>query len=164
MRIPVVGWVCKSIAMIPVHRSRRLLTPDFAAQVAERLDADVNVLVFPEGTTSPGTDVLPFKTGGFAAIEGSSERLALPVALVVRTVNRVAADSRTQSWFTWGDPSQSLFAHFWRLLGIESAEVEILVGTAVRADSRDRKELADACYDEVSRLCRSQTLVADTNR
>ena len=148
--------------MIPVDRSRRLLTAEFAADVSERLDAGVNVLVFPEGTTGPGIDLLPFKTGGFAAIEQTPNRIALPIALLVREVNGRAADEQTQAWFAWTDSRQSLFSHLWRLLGIESAKIEIGVGTPIEADKRDRKELADASFSEVSRMCKSQGLAADT--
>ncbi len=162
MRVPIVGWVCRSIGMIPVDRSRRLLTADFAKQVSERLDAGVDVLVFPEGTTGPGIELLPFKTGGFAAIERGAARIALPMALIVSHVDGRAADARTQAWFTWTDSRQSLFSHLWRLLGIQSARIEIRVGTPVEAEGRDRKELADVCFSEVSRMCKSQQLAADT--
>ena len=163
IRAPVVGWVCKSIAMIPVHRQRRLLSADFAENVAKRLDAGVNVLVFPEGTTTPGTDVFPFKTGGFAAIEYVPERVALPIALVVSEVNGQPADARTQSLFTWADTNQSLFRHLWTLLGIESAVVDVAVGRTLEAEHLSRKELADAAFEEVSAMCKSQPLPADTS-
>lgn len=150
LRTPVIGWVSRSIAMIPVFRERRLLTADFADEVAARLDAGVNVLVFPEGTTVPGAEVMPFKTGGFAAIERTQNRSALPITLVVVLVDGRPPDKGMHALFTWADPKQSLFNHFWSLLGIRSARIDIVVGHEVAAAELSRKELADRCHEQIS--------------
>jgi 1-acyl-sn-glycerol-3-phosphate acyltransferase len=162
LKVPVVGWVCRSIAMIPVYRQRRLLSADFADNVAGRLDAGVNVLVFPEGTTVAGTEIMPFKTGGFAAIEHTIDRIALPITLMTTEVDGESPDSRTHSWFTWSDPQQSLFSHFWNLLGVRSARLDIVVGRAVPAAGLTRKQLADRCFAEISAVSKSQVFTADT--
>ncbi len=162
LRVPVVAWVCRSIAMIPVYRQKRLLSADFAEEVARRLDAGVHVLVFPEGTTSAGTEVMPFKTGGFAAIEGQARRTALPIAIVVVAINGKPADATSHALFTWSDAAQSLIRHLWILLGIDSARIEIVVGEPIPADNRDRKELAERCYLQISSSSKTGGPDADT--
>ncbi|MDX1740939.1 MAG: lysophospholipid acyltransferase family protein [Rhodothermales bacterium] len=163
LSVPVVAWVCRSIAMIPVYRQKRLLSADFAEEVARRLDAGVHVLVFPEGTTSAGTEVMPFKTGGFAAIEGKPRRIALPIALVVVAVNGEPVNASSHALFTWSDPDQSLFRHLWILLGIDSARIEVVVGQPIPADNRNRKELADRCHLQISAASKTGGSNADTS-
>ncbi|MDX1429766.1 MAG: lysophospholipid acyltransferase family protein [Rhodothermales bacterium] len=155
---PVAGWVCRTIDLIPVYRGRRSRTGEFAAAVAERLRSGLNVLAFPEGTTSGGTDILPFKTGAFAAVESLDDGLVLPVTLRVTKIDGRAPDSHAHALFTWADTSKPLISHFWQLLGITSAVVEIDVAAPINTAGRSRKELADTAYEIIRASSSAQKL------
>jgi 1-acyl-sn-glycerol-3-phosphate acyltransferase len=74
-RWPLLGELARGLDMLLVDRA----DPHSGARVLLRartlLARGASILVFPEGTTTPGHDVLPFKRGMF----GLARRLALPV-------------------------------------------------------------------------------------
>lgn len=146
MEWPVAGWVCRAIGLIPVYRGQRSKVTSFADQVAAKLSVGLNVLAFPEGTTSGGTDILPFKTGAFAAVEHLDGGTVLPLTLRVIEIEGKRPDAELHASFTWSDTSQSLLQHFWQLLGVKSACVEVVVGTSIRTARQSRKQLADITY------------------
>jgi len=156
--MPVVGWVCRSIGLIPVHRGRRTKAATFAEAVAAKLHAGIDVLAFPEGTTSAGTDLLPFKTGAFAAVEYLEDGTVLPLTLRIAKINGAPPGPDVHSHFTWSDATQSMLAHFWEILGVGSAEIEIIVGEPIATAGRSRKELAEACYRVIRETSVAQQL------
>lgn len=70
-RWPVVGPLARRFGVILVARERRTQSGDQADSIRARLEAGRSVILFPEGTTSDGTGVLPFRTSLFAAAEGA---------------------------------------------------------------------------------------------
>lgn len=98
---PGVGWLARGTGTVFIRRDRR----EAAAQTKlfeDRLIAGHPLLFFPEGTSTDGRQVLPFKTTLFAAF--FSERLAgeiavQPVSLRYRAPAGV--DARHYGW--WGD-------------------------------------------------------------
>ena len=68
-RAPLVGWLCRLNRTVFVQREARL---DVAAQVnalREALAGNWSVAVFPEGTTTDGRSLLPFKTSMLKVLE-----------------------------------------------------------------------------------------------
>jgi lyso-ornithine lipid O-acyltransferase len=59
-RAPVVGWLCTFNRTIFVKREDRRAMPAQIAAIRDAM-ADGPVAIFPEGTTSDGTELLPFK-------------------------------------------------------------------------------------------------------
>ncbi len=155
---PVAGWVCRAIGLIPVYRGRRSKVTSFADQVAAKLNLGLSVLAFPEGTTSGGTDILPFKTGAFGAVEHLDGGTVLPITLRLVEIEDQPPDTDTHAVFAWSDTSQSLLQHFWRLLGVESACVEVVVGESIGTAGRSRKQLADIAHRIIGDTSRAQLL------
>ncbi|HEX8389115.1 MAG TPA: lysophospholipid acyltransferase family protein [Sphingomonas sp.] len=65
---PLVGWMCGLNRTLFVDRADRRAVPAQAARLREAL-ADGPVAIFPEGTTSDGTVLLPFKPALFQALD-----------------------------------------------------------------------------------------------
>lgn len=59
-RWPVVGWLCAHTETVFLPRGSRRAARQTATLVAERLAQGRSLAVFPEGTTSDGTALLPF--------------------------------------------------------------------------------------------------------
>jgi 1-acyl-sn-glycerol-3-phosphate acyltransferase len=79
--IPIFGWALSATGHIYVDRKDREKAFQSIRQAAQRVREGKNVLVFTEGTRGDGTDLLPFKKGGFIlAIE--SQVPILPIAVV----------------------------------------------------------------------------------
>lgn len=66
--VPLVGWLCRINRTIFIDRTDRRAIPEQAARIREAL-ADGPVVVFPEGTTSDGVTLLPFKPALLQALD-----------------------------------------------------------------------------------------------
>jgi len=67
--VPVIGWLCRLNRTVFVRREARL---DVAGQIALLRDALAGnhaVTIFPEGTTTDGLSLLPFKTAMLKVLE-----------------------------------------------------------------------------------------------
>ncbi len=82
MKIPLLGTAMRMGKFVPVARggSREEAERSVAAAV-EALRSNLHVTIFPEGTRSPGGNLLPFKMGAFFLAE---ETLAPMVPIVIR--------------------------------------------------------------------------------
>jgi 1-acyl-sn-glycerol-3-phosphate acyltransferase len=73
---PLFGWLARAAGTIFVDRERRLASADVVDLVREAVAGGSLVVLFPEGTSSDGSTVLPFKS---ALLEPAVE-LRCPVA------------------------------------------------------------------------------------
>src|ERR671913_913982 len=64
-RIPVMGWLMYLAGDVPVKRGFGPSAIEAIARCREILSRRVSVMIFPEGTRSPTSDLLPFKDGAF---------------------------------------------------------------------------------------------------
>jgi 1-acyl-sn-glycerol-3-phosphate acyltransferase len=73
---PLFGWLARAAGTIFVDRERRLASTDVVELVREAVAGGSLVVLFPEGTSSDGSTVLPFKS----ALLESAVELRCPVA------------------------------------------------------------------------------------
>lgn len=79
-KIPVAGWLMRLARDVEVDRSDRASGSKALEECRKRLDDQVSVMIFPEGTRSTSGDLLPFKDGAFRlAIEAGVPILPLAV-------------------------------------------------------------------------------------
>ncbi len=149
---PLLGWVARSFGVLFVDRERRTTVSRFTEQVQSRIADGVDVLVFPEGTTSPDLTVLPFKTGAFEAISGDPDHNVLPVYLSVEEVNGEPATGTVRKRVVWSDPDLPFLTHCWVVAGLRRLKMEVRVGSPIAVCDRDRKELAQVSRVAVEEL------------
>ena len=77
---PIVGWGGDAMRTIWVDRGNKESRNETRNAIMDRLEEDLSVIVYPEGTTSVGPGVLDFKPGMFHAIAGSDLSI-IPVAI-----------------------------------------------------------------------------------
>lgn len=65
---PVIGWMARLNNTVFVARARRGAVRDQAASLRAALQGPQPVVLFPEGTTSGGLEVLPFRASLFEAL------------------------------------------------------------------------------------------------
>ncbi len=112
--------------------------------VAESLQNNVPVLLFPEGTTTDGHRVLRFHSTMLQpAIDAAAQ--ITPCAIVYELDDGDA--DREVSW--WGD--MTLLPHVWNLLGRRVIRARIAFGEPLLA-SGDRKQLSRVLHDRVAQL------------
>ena len=77
---PVIGWLAAQAGTFYIVRGDRRASADVATRMTEAFMRDHSVILFPEGTSTDGQDVLPFHARLFSpAIEGNCP--VQPVAL-----------------------------------------------------------------------------------
>ena len=144
---PGIGWLAQATGTVFIERDRR----QAAAQTQvfkDRLAAGHRLLFFPEGTSSDGRRVLPFKSTLFAAFYDPDliDRAVLqPTSL--RYDAPPGLDPRFFGW--WGD--MSFGGHFLSVVARGSGGQVTLTYHAPLAvsDFENRKALARACETAV---------------
>jgi len=140
---PGVGWLARATGTVFINRDAR----EAIAQkrlFEGRLAAGHKLLFFPEGTSTDGLRVLPFKSTLFAAFfaESLRDRLRVqPVTLVYHAPP--GKEARFYGW--WGD--MDLGPHLLKILAVrKQGSVEVVYHPIVRVrDFADRKALAKHC-------------------
>lgn len=142
-----IGWLARATGTVFIARDPKEAK---AQQVLfeERLRAGHKLMFFPEGTSTDGLRVMPFKSTLFAAFytHGLDEILKIqPVSLVYRAPE--GRDERFYGW--WGD--MSFAGHLAKVLGqFRQGSVEVVFHDPVAVDRfASRKELALACEERV---------------
>ena len=141
---PVFGWFAQACGTIFVRRTVRGDVTRIGAEIRDRLHRGFLVVLFPEGTSSDGREVLPFKSS-----------LLEPVREVGRDVfaahvsySRADGSPGTDVPY-WGD--MTLLPHMLKLFSQPRVNARVnLRAVPVLPDCR--KELARQLQDEVARL------------
>jgi 1-acyl-sn-glycerol-3-phosphate acyltransferase len=141
---PVFGRFARLAGTIFVDRQCRGRTGETVAEIAAALDAGLLVVLFPEGTSSSGNHVLPFKSALLAASTPSSH----PVTPACLAYALPTGDVSEEVCY-WRD--MTLLPHLLRLLGHPKIAATVRFGTPVPAGT-DRKALALELHAAVSRL------------
>lgn len=145
-----VGWFAGLQNTIYVDRDRRRTTGEQRNVVADRLAAGANVILFPEGTTGTGVDVLPFNSSLFAAAEAVDDALVQPISLAYTHIRGMPVTRQRLSEVVWlGDTA--IGEHALDFLRLGQVNAEMICHPAVRrSDFADRKALARHCRDTVA--------------
>ena len=79
---PLIHWLADQNATVYVKRTHRKGAKDQAVAVAKALEGDKPVTIFPEGTTGPGTHLLPFRSTLLEAANYAARDVSIrPVAV-----------------------------------------------------------------------------------
>ena len=146
-RWPGIGLLARATGTVFIRRDPREARRQQAV-FEERLGAGHRLLFFPEGTSTDGRRILPFKTTLFEAFLTPALRETLQVQPV--TVNYEPPEgARPDFYGWWGD--QSFGDHLLRMLGARRhGRVEAVYHTPLHAaDYADRKALARAAETAV---------------
>ncbi len=146
---PVVSVVARLGRTVFVTRQRGATGRERDA-MRGRLAAGDDLLLFPEGTSSDGGRVLPFRSAFFSVAEGDAPPLIQPVSVVYDRLGGLPTRRATRAAFAWyGD--MDLASHFWRLAQRRGMRVTVLMHPPL--DPRDfgnRKLLAQAAWAAVA--------------
>ena len=141
-RWPVVGWLSHSVGTLFVERARRRHARSINLQAAEALSRGDVIAIFPEGTTTDGTTMLPFK-GSLLQPIVDAEGHVQPIAIRYR--DSTGAQSVAPAYV--GD--MSFMASFWRYTTEPSIVAELHLAAVLPARARHRRELARAAEDVI---------------
>jgi 1-acyl-sn-glycerol-3-phosphate acyltransferase len=143
-RTPFLGTMSALGGSAFVDRRGRSTVKRDIGRMAELLRAGHTVCLFPEATSSDGTDVLPFRSSLFqAAVEAS----AGVVPVYIRYERAVGANGRPvapESVCYYGD--KRFWAHLVGLLRLRHVSATVGVLGEVEAERLGRKGAAEASY------------------
>lgn len=96
----------------------------------ERLEGGDNLILFPEGTSSDGSRVLPFRSAFFSVVEergsGAARPVIQPVSIVYDRLDGLPMGRSSRPISAWyGD--MDLGSHFWRLARYRGLQATILL-------------------------------------
>lgn len=122
-------------------------------EMMRRLDTGDNLLLFPEGTSSDGTRVLPFRSALFGVAQLRRDGKPIVVQSVAIAYTRLDGIPLGRYWrplFAWfGD--LDLVPHLWQMVCLGETEAVITFFPPVDIDQLgDRKKLAEYCFRQVS--------------
>jgi lyso-ornithine lipid O-acyltransferase len=146
---PIVGTVARLGRTVFVSRQRQA-TGRERDVMRERLAAGDNLLLFPEGTTSDGSRVLPFRSSFFAVAEGEDPPLIQPVSVVYDRLGGLPTGRSSRPVFAWyGD--MDLATHFWRFAQHGGLRGTVLLHPPIDpAHFISRKALSNAVWQAVA--------------
>lgn len=152
---PLFGYLAKMGQTAYVARDRSAVKKDSGA-VNARIERGESLIIFPEGTSTDGQDVLDFKSSLFSLVigHGNEDMHIQPITLQVIGVNSGGAPETQEERdiYAWHrNLDTPLFVHLWLFALSKGADLRLQFHSAFHANGyNDRKTLAKACHDTVS--------------
>ncbi|MCC6598174.1 MAG: 1-acyl-sn-glycerol-3-phosphate acyltransferase [Alphaproteobacteria bacterium] len=150
---PVFGYLSKLQQTVFIQRSRAAAAKEVTT-LDDMLTSGNNLTIFPEGTSTDGQRVIPFKSSLFAIPlqEKFKDLMIQPITLSIVTANgRKPETQETRDLYAWHiDMTTPLGAHLWRFAKTSGARIQVVFHPPLRSgDFFDRKELARTCFETV---------------
>ncbi len=144
---PLIGAIARALGTIFIDRNSRKDLPRVNEQITRALAEGHGVIVFPEGTISNGSDVLPFRTSLLAGLALRQD----PVHVAFLSYQKPSDGSDPRETVCWSDTEVSFLGHFYRLAQISSFEAHLYFGQDVFQDP-NRKVLAGKLHAHIKQL------------
>lgn len=150
---PFIGWAAALAGTVFVRRSHRAEVTEQVSEIEAALARGVPVVLFPEGTSSNGEGVLPFRSALLQAAVATRCEVT-PVALFYCTDPPEDAITHVCWWGGVG-----FLPHLWRFLSLKSFAAGVAFGQPRRL-AADRKVAAALLREDVAQLRDSAARVA----
>ena len=145
-RWPAVGFLARSMGTIFIRRERKRDIPEVNARIEGALEGGERVVLFPEGTSTDGEAVAPFRPSLLEPAAGSR----YPVRCASLDYEAPAGGppaSQTVCW--WGD--MTFGSHLWKLLSMSHFHARVELAPEPLHEP-DRKLLARTAHERVAGL------------
>jgi lyso-ornithine lipid O-acyltransferase len=151
---PLFGILAKLQRSVFVRRKREDVQEQ-RENMVDRVKDGLNLILFPEGTSSDGLHCLPFKSSLFSiaamSLGGAEQRKELtvqPVTIACTRLDGVPLGRDLSHIYCWyGD--MSLLPHLWRLGTLGHCTVKVVFLDPIPAAGISRKQLAQRAEDAV---------------
>jgi 1-acyl-sn-glycerol-3-phosphate acyltransferase len=154
---PLVGPTARLQRTVFVDRARRQQTGDAIADMVQRLQSDVSVVLFAEGTSSDGNRVLPFRSALIGVVREAGARsesgiVVQPMSISYTAIHGIPMGRQHRPLIAWyGD--LDFMPHFKAFLRRGVIDVVVSYGEPIAADATtDRKQLARRLENSVRGL------------
>jgi 1-acyl-sn-glycerol-3-phosphate acyltransferase len=143
---PAIGRMSRAMGTVFVQRERKRELPAINRAIAATLAQGDSIAVFPEGTSTNGSRVAPFR----APLLAEAARGGLPVHYATLRYETLTGDppaSTAVCW--WGD--MQFAPHVLELLGLRGIRAQVVVGADPVLD-QNRKLLAEKLWRAVDQI------------
>ncbi len=143
---PLIGWLAAGADTIFIEREYRHAVQRVGQAMQARFEQGQAVGLFPEGTTSPGFDVLPF----YANLFEPARRAAVPIQAVALIYSHHGKRSDYAAFVG----EETLLRNMWRVLGTTGLSIEVVFLNTLAVDSFEvlkRNELASLARQDIQR-------------
>lgn len=146
-RWPLIGWLTTRSGAVYVWRGGRPETyPRVNAAMAEAYRSGLPVAFFPEGTTTNGRQVLPFRRGLFHSVV----RDCVEVRTAALRYELVGEQTQTTEQDVCWTGDAALVPHLYRLLGLRGVRAHLRFGRP--AEGENRFQLSESAHQAVMEL------------
>jgi lyso-ornithine lipid O-acyltransferase len=149
---PLYGLLAKLQRTVFVDRRARFVAKQ-RDQMIKRLAGGDDLILFPEGTSSDGNRVLPFKSAllSTAEIEVEGKPITVqPVSIAYTHLDGIPLGRHMRPLYTWfGD--MEMASHIWRVMGLGKLKVVVQFHPPMTiAETGSRKVLTARCWEAVA--------------
>jgi lyso-ornithine lipid O-acyltransferase len=150
---PVFGRLAKLKPSIFVDRTRRLQVVKTIDCIATALAAGEAVAIFPEGTSTDGANVIPFRSALFGAVRETLLRAEHLPAISIQPVS-VAYVGPRRRMAVWAlEDEIEFFPHLLQVAALRKIDVALTWGESMQVDvNSDRKVLAKHLEETIRRM------------
>jgi len=156
---PLFGWLAKLQRTIFVERERRHKTGDTARAMGDRLGGGDVVVLFPEGTSSDGIRILPFRSALIGAVHHTigdrthHDRVTVqPVSIAYTRFGGIPVGRALRDKVAWYGETE-LLPHLQGVFASGAVDVTVSWGEAVSYGmTADRKQIARDAEAAVRRM------------
>jgi 1-acyl-sn-glycerol-3-phosphate acyltransferase len=161
-KMPLVGYVAKKVGVVFIKRERSAAATETAKIADSIMNVKYPMLIFPEGTTTSGTYVLPLKSAMFSFAEGNDKLTIQPVVMHYRTArghkisDQVMADDyayfdnvkMTQPPYC--KVERSAFGQLFHIMKIGGVRLDLHVLPPADTAGLNRKQIAELLHAQIN--------------
>ena len=140
---PIAGLMARLAGTLFVDRERRRDLTRVLPEVEQLLQSGGGIVIFPEGTSSAGTHVLPFKPALFEVPLRTGVGVSM-ASIRYQTHRSDPPPGEAVCW--WGE--MPFGSHFLKLLALKRVQAEVHFAPD-RIQGEDRKQLSSRAYELV---------------
>ncbi|MBF95954.1 MAG: hypothetical protein CFH34_00860 [Alphaproteobacteria bacterium MarineAlpha9_Bin4] len=141
------GFLAKLQNSIFIDR-RSLRTLDSLKKVSDSLSGKFATIIFPEGTTNNGKNVLKFKPSLFKIFEDNPTLGLQNFSLCYTHINNMPLDNRLRPTIAWYG-GMNMIAHLRRFLSFSSVNASLVFHPMTISKGKNRKALSEISRKQV---------------
>jgi len=141
----LVGKIIEAMGTVFINRQSRRDILRAGQSIVEKIGKGENLIIFPEGTSSKGETVLPFKSS-FLEFAAAGDFPVSYASISYRAADETVKPGESICW--WGDAD--FLPHLWRLFQIKTFTATITFG-GEPIKNQNRKELAEQLQMKISK-------------
>ena len=150
---PIINKLCMLGKTIFVERNNPRSVKKQAGFIKENIENGLNVILFPEGTSSDGSKVLSFKSSLFGVVDYKELRnyKLQPISISYNKLDGLPLVKIHRPFLAWFG-AMNLAPHVWQFLGLGTSEVNIRFHKSEKFSTfSDRKEACTYCFERISK-------------